>query len=83
MILPTKHLSRDQALIDVGAEILAQLDRPRELSDLWDRVRAARADRQIDTPLSFDWLVLCLTFLFAIKAVEYDDGYVRAEGRAP
>jgi hypothetical protein len=45
MILPGKHLSPHRALIGVGAEILVQLDRPREVSDLWDRVRAARVSR--------------------------------------
>jgi hypothetical protein len=83
MILPGKHLSPHRALIGVGAEILVQLDRPREVSDLWDRVRAARGSRQAATPLSFDWFVLALTFLYTIYAVHDVDGLVQPGQGAP
>jgi hypothetical protein len=78
MILPGKHLSPHRALIGVGAEIPAQLDRPRDVSDLWERFRVARADRQATMPVSFDWFILALTFLYAIYAVEDADGMLRA-----
>lgn len=73
MILPGKHLSSDRALMGVGADILSQLDRPREVSDLWDRVRGARAKRRQAGPVSFDWFALALSFLYAINAVEDGD----------
>ncbi len=78
MILPGKHLSPRRAIAGVGAEILAQLDRPRDVSDLWERVRAARAALQASSPISFDWFVLSLTFLYAIQAIEEADGLLRA-----
>ena len=77
MILPGKHLSADRAILGVGAEILAQLDRPREVSELWEKVRVARAGRQATSPVSFDWFALALTFLYVIRAVDEKDGYVR------
>jgi hypothetical protein len=43
VILPTKHLREDQALITVGAELLGLLDEPKTVSRLWDELRRARA----------------------------------------
>jgi hypothetical protein len=72
MILPSKHLSTGRSLLGVGGEILTQLDRPREVSDLWERFRAARVYREKHAPITFDWFVLALTFLFALKAIHFD-----------
>jgi hypothetical protein len=76
MILPAKHLRHDRALLDVGAEILAELGESRTVSELWERVRIARASRPRVSPLSFDWFVLALSFLFAISALNLTDGVV-------
>ncbi|APX84171.1 hypothetical protein BV511_05235 [Methylorubrum extorquens] len=77
MILPGKHLSPHRAITGVGAEILAQLDRPRHVTELWERVRVARANLQVSSPITFDWFVLALTFLYAIRAIEDADGLMR------
>ncbi len=77
MILPGKHLSPHRAIVGVGAEILAQLDRPRDVSELWERVRASRGALQEASPISFDWFVLALTFLYAIGAIDEANGLVR------
>ena len=74
MILPGKHLRQDRALIGVGAEILVQLDDERTVSELWERVRIGR--ERTASPLSFDWFVLALTFLYAIQAVDMYEGVV-------
>ena len=78
MILPGKHLGQDRALLSIGAEILEQLDEARTVSGLWERVRLARGS--IAAPLSFDWFVLSLTFLYAVAAVEFADDLVWARG---
>ena len=44
MILPTKHLREEQALIAVGADLLRLLDEPKTVSRLWDELRRARTD---------------------------------------
>jgi hypothetical protein len=79
MILPAKHLRYDRALLGVGAEILAQLTEPRTVSELWERLRIARADTA--SPITFDWFILSLSFLYAVAAVEYDEGIVAARGK--
>ena len=80
MILPGKHLSSQRALIGVGAEVLGQLDRPRDVSELWDRVRGAREGRH--AALSYDWFVLALTFLYSIGAIDEYDGVLEARKRS-
>jgi hypothetical protein len=79
VILPTKYLPHDRALLSVGAEILEQLEEPRTVSELWECVREVRTNRLSATPLSFDWFVLALTVLYAVAAVEYGNGVVRRE----
>jgi hypothetical protein len=74
MILPGKHLRHDRAILGVGAEILAKLDQPRTVSELWEHVHLARGPKA--TPISFDWFVLTLSFLYATSAVEYVGGVV-------
>jgi hypothetical protein len=81
MILPSKHLSESRALIRVGGEILSQLEEPCAVSELWERVRTARTGRSGEAPLSFDWFVLALTFLYTIFAVDISDGLIAAARR--
>jgi len=81
MILPGKHLSPGRSLLGVGGEILAQIEQPLEVSDLWEGFRAARSRQERNDPVSFDWFVAALTFLYAIGAVHMVDGHIeRGEG---
>jgi len=79
MILPTKYLSHDRALISIGGDILKHLEEPRTVSVLWDCVREAQLRKLSATPVSFDWFVLALNLLYAISAIEYRDGVVYCE----
>jgi hypothetical protein len=72
MILPGKHIRQDRALISVGGDILAVLDSRMSVSDVWRKVQKLREAREGASPLSFDWFVLALTFLFAVSAVVQD-----------
>ncbi|EGI76524.1 ABC-three component system middle component 6 [Hylemonella gracilis] len=79
MILPTKHLPPDRALLGIGAEILGQLVEPRSVSELWEAVKEARSRTPCPAPLSFDWFVLALNLLYAISAVDHSNGILRRE----
>jgi hypothetical protein len=81
MILPTKHLPTDRALLTVGARVLASLDEPRTVSSLWDRVRLKRDIRQHRAPMSYDWFILSLDLLYLLGAVNFDSGLIR-KGRS-
>ena len=82
MILPTKHLSHDRALIAVGGEILRHLEEPRSVSVLWDCVREEHIHKAADAMISFDWFILALNLLYAISAIDYRDGIIYGEHTA-
>ncbi|WP_067827268.1 ABC-three component system middle component 6 [Actinomadura kijaniata] len=74
MLLPSKTLPADQALVAVAAQILLQLDRPRSVSATWDRLLEWRSARGMDPTPPFWWFSLALDLLYAIGAVEHRDG---------
>jgi hypothetical protein len=80
MILPGKHLRQDRAILSIGAEILARLDQPRSVSELWEHVRTARGPGS--APLGFDWFLLSLSFLYAVSAVDYAFGLVHSRPKS-
>lgn len=77
MILPTKHLPDDRALLAVGADILALADEPKTVSRLWDEFQKRRTGRVRTGAVGFDWFVLGVDLLFLVGAVELDRGRVR------
>jgi hypothetical protein len=74
MILPTKSISQDLALLTVGAQIIQQLERPATVSAAWDRVTSFRTTINAPSALPFWWFSLALDLLFTLGAVELDDG---------
>jgi len=66
MILPTKHLPVEASLLGVGAKILAALDQPRSVNDLWEMLRATEG------VVSFDRFCSALTFLYTLGLVDLD-----------
>jgi hypothetical protein len=77
MILPTKHVRPDRALMGVGAEVLEMLKRPMTMSKLWDEIRGRRTLLTPNAPIDYQWFVLSLDLLYAIGAVELERGLVR------
>jgi hypothetical protein len=76
MILPTKHVRADRALIGVGAEVLEILKRPMTMSMLWDEIRGQRTLHTPNAPIEYEWFVLSLDLLYLIGAVEFERGLV-------
>ncbi len=68
MILPSKHISQEKALLTVGAKLLKQLNRPKTVSAVWEEIRNSTV------PISYDWFVLAIDLLFIIGAVELKEG---------
>ena len=77
MILPTKHIRPDRALIGVGAEVLGLLVRPRTVSSLWDAIRLRRSADVSSPAIDYRWFVLALDMLYAIRAIELERGVIR------
>lgn len=78
MLLPTKGVSAERAIITVGAEVLEQLKTPKSVSALWDRYRGCERAGGNSDHITFDWFSLALASLFAINLVEWTpSGHLR------
>ncbi len=83
MILPTKGIAPDRALITVGADVLRLLAEPKTVSRTWEEY--ARAST-LDPRITFDWFLLSLDLLFMIGAIHLDRGRLHrtvVEGSEP
>lgn len=80
MILPTKGVSPDLALLTVGGEVLNALDQPATVSSLWYSVIKARG---ADNPIAFDWFILALDLLFALGAINHGQSGIVTRQAAP
>ena len=74
MILPSKHLSQQRAFLTVGAGILRHLPKPKTVSALWEEMPRTDAGQRDSPPLRYDGFVLALDLLFAMGAIELQDG---------
>jgi len=77
MILPTKHIRPERALIGVGAEVLGILQRPMTMSRLWDEIRNRRSLHAPSAPIDYQWFILSLDLLYMIGALDFERGLVR------
>ncbi len=78
MILPTKHMPQDRALLTVGSHILERLDRQKTVSALWEEIMADYNDEEnVNSGINYDWFILTLDLLYAIEAIEIHDGLLR------
>jgi len=76
ILLPTKHLHSDRALITVGGIILRNVRTPIAFSELWRKTRDGYR-RQNLSPLAYDVFLLALAMLYALRAIDYDSGVIR------
>jgi hypothetical protein len=78
MILPTKHLSQDRALLTVGAKLLTLLSHPKTVSALWEEISNPFIPKEDRKPaLRYDAYVLTLDLLFFIGAIELQEGLLQ------
>ncbi|MFC4015256.1 ABC-three component system middle component 6 [Nonomuraea purpurea] len=82
MLLPSKAIPADQALLAVSAQILIQLERPGSVSATWERLRRWRTDQGMRSALPFSWFALALDVLYTIDVIELHDGELVRKSRA-
>lgn len=70
MILPSKHISEEQALLGLGAVLLGAIVRPQTVTSLWDQVRVHHA---VGT---FERFVLALDMLYITGIVRLSNGMI-------
>ena len=81
MILPTKHIRSNRALIGVGGQVLSVLRQPMTVSRLWDEIRSRRSVDASSPVIDYRWFVLALDLLYTIRAIDLDRGLIRKAGR--
>ena len=83
MLLPTKEIDPDQALLSVGGSLISLLKTPATVSDLWERFRqyARRTGRH--ARVAFDWFALALSMLFTLQVVRWNDDQELERCHAP
>ncbi len=80
MILPTKRLT-DRALLRLGGDVLGILGEPKTVSRLWEELKKLPDRAQSPSSVTYDWFVLTLDFLYALRAIELTDGLLRRSSR--
>lgn len=76
MLMPTKHIKTENALVGVGAEVLSLLERDKTVSTLFRDVQNWRRDNDLST-IHFDWFLLSLDFLFSVGALRFESGVLK------
>jgi hypothetical protein len=69
MILPTKNIAPERALLTIAGQVYARLSEPATVSRVWDEVRTKHHVR----PISYAWFLLAVDLLFIMNLVRYDD----------
>ncbi|MFM9263446.1 ABC-three component system middle component 6 [Rhodococcus sp. 5A-K4] len=78
MLLPTKGVSSDRALMTVGSKILEELRDPMSVSALWERFSIHEHSSHRTQRITFDWFTLALAALYAMRLVDTsDEGFLR------
>ena len=73
MILPSKHLSQDRALLSIGAKILQYLQMPKTVSAIWEELSKTTCRTTMPT-IGYNSFILSLDLLYSINAIEMEDG---------
>ena len=78
MILPSKHLPQDRALLTVGGHVLTLLVRPKTVSALWEELNRQGGAQGASLPrrITYDWFLLALDLLYAIGTIKLESGLV-------
>jgi hypothetical protein len=68
MILPTRNIAPERALLTIAGSIFERLAEPTTVSRLWDDVREEHQRR----PISYSWFLLAVDLLFVLGLVWFD-----------
>lgn len=73
MIVPTKGIAPQRALLAVGAQIVIATGRqPVTITQAWRRLLTWREENRHNAPIPFWWFALALDVLYALGVVELD-----------
>ncbi|MFI7452392.1 ABC-three component system middle component 6 [Nonomuraea sp. NPDC049714] len=73
MIVPTKGVAPQRALLAVAAQVVLATDRqPVTVNQAWRRLLAWREENKHKAPIPFWWFALALDLLYAMDLVELE-----------
>jgi hypothetical protein len=79
VILPTKNITPDRALLTLAGQVFDRLGRPRTVSGVWDEFRQDKQSRSV----AYTWFILAVDLLFLMQLVWLDqDGLLRRKSDA-
>lgn len=70
MLLPDKHITLAESLLGLGSFILAAIDRPRSVDEIYNRVVEANETKELPAFHNFESVVLAILFLYTVGAVD-------------
>lgn len=76
MLMPTKHIKTENALVGIGADVLTLLDRDKTVSTLFRDVQKWRRENGMAT-IHFDWFLLSLDFLYSVGVLRFEAGVLK------
>ena len=71
MIIPTKHITIENSLLGIGAELLQRMNKPKTVSTLWDQSKSIKGIK------SYEVFTLTLDFMYLLGVIEFNKGFVR------
>ena len=74
MILPTKHLSPERAIITVASDVFELLNNRSTVSSVWNDLQDMHKSRIRQGEISYDWFILSLDFLYLAGAIDENNG---------
>lgn len=77
MILPTKRIMPERALLGIGADVLNLLEEPKTVSRLWNDFKTLRQTKTPAGIVTYDWFILSLDLLYALRAIRLEEGLVQ------
>jgi hypothetical protein len=73
MLLPTKGIMPQRALLTVGGSIISLLGSPTTVSGLWERYLQRFAAVDNSMKVTFDWFAMALSMLFAVGVIRWNN----------
>lgn len=77
MILPTKHLRSDRALISIASEVLELIRKKSTVSSVWNDLQAKHKALLKYGDVPYDWYVLSLDLLYLMGLIYKEDGFLK------
>jgi len=74
--MPSKHISFSESLLGLGSYLLAKLNEPSSIDDIWKRYQEDYKNELYSSNHSFDNLVLTVIFLYGINAIDEKNGLI-------